>query len=92
METFAATPSSTSLRTLLLHAVLRQYQVTSRDISPALFNTPIEEDVYVQPPPEVYIDLESSGSYIVHYMVGVHHRRCGRNIYIPHFEDYICNN
>ena len=32
-ETFAATPSSTSLRTLLLHAVLHQYQVTSCEIS-----------------------------------------------------------
>ena len=53
-ETFAATPSSTSLRTLLLHAVLHQYQVTSCDISSAFLNTPIEEDIYVQPPPEVY--------------------------------------
>ena len=44
-ETFAATPSSTSLRTLLLHAVLHQYQVTSWDISSAY--TPIEEDIYV---------------------------------------------
>ena len=53
-ETFAATPSSTSLRTLLLHAVLHQYQVTSCDISSAFLNTPIEGDIYVQPPPEVY--------------------------------------
>ena len=53
-ETFAATPSSTSLRTLLLHAVLHQYQVTSWDMSSAFLNTPIEEDIYVQPPPEVY--------------------------------------
>ena len=36
-ETFAATPSSTSLTTLLLHAVLHQYQVTSCDISSAFF-------------------------------------------------------
>ena len=55
-ETFAATPSSTSLRTLLLHAVLHQYQVTSCDISSAFLNTPIEEDIFVQPPPEVYQD------------------------------------
>ena len=34
-ETFAVTPSSTSLRTLILHAVLHQYQVTSCDISSA---------------------------------------------------------
>ena len=54
-ETFAATPSSTSLRTLLLHAVLHQYQVTSYvTFSSAFLNTPIEEDIYVQPPPEVY--------------------------------------
>ena len=53
-ETFAATPSSTSLRRLLLHAVLHQYQVTSCDISSAFLNTPIEEDIYVLPPPEVY--------------------------------------
>ena len=53
-ETFAATPSSTSLRTLLTHAVLHQYQVTSCDISSAFLNTPIEEDIYVQPPPEVH--------------------------------------
>ena len=53
-ETFAASPSSTSLRTLLLHAVLHQYQVTSRDVSSAFLNTPIEEDIHVQPPPEIY--------------------------------------
>ena len=53
-ETFAATPSSTSLRTLLLHAVLHQYQVTSCDISSVSLNTPREEDIFVQPPPEVY--------------------------------------
>ena len=57
-ETFTATPSSTSLRTLLLHAVprrqLHQYQMTSCDISSAFLNTPVEEDIYVQPPPEVY--------------------------------------
>ena len=39
------------MRTLLLHAVLHQYQVTSCDISSAFLNTPIEEDIYVQPPP-----------------------------------------
>ena len=42
---FAATPVSTSLRTLLLHALQHQYQVTSYDIG---------EDIFVQPPPEVY--------------------------------------
>ena len=42
------------MRTLLLHAVLHQYQVTSCDISSTFLNTPIEEDIYVQPPPEVY--------------------------------------
>ena len=31
-----------------------QYQVTSCDISSAFLNTLIEEDIYVQPPPEVY--------------------------------------
>ena len=53
-ETFAATLSSTSLRTLLLYAVLHQYQVTSCDFASAFLKTPIEEDIYVQPPPEVY--------------------------------------
>ena len=53
-KTFAATPSSKSLRTLLLHAVLHQYQVTSCDISSAFLITPIEEDIFVQPPPDVY--------------------------------------
>ena len=53
-ETVAAATSSTSLRTILLHAVPHQYQVTSCDISSAFLRTSIEEDIYVQPPPEVY--------------------------------------
>ena len=39
---------------ILLYAMLHQYQVTSCDVSSAFLNTPIEEDIFSQPPPEVY--------------------------------------
>ena len=56
VETFAATPSPTSLRTLLLKSILRQWDVISLDISVAFTNAPIQETIYVQPPPELYHD------------------------------------
>ena len=56
VETFAATPSLTSLRTLLLKSILRQWDVISLDISAAFINAPIQETIYVQPPPELYHD------------------------------------
>ena len=56
VETFAATPSPTSLRTLLLKSILRQWDIISLDISAAFINAPIKETIYVQPPPELYHD------------------------------------
>ena len=56
VETFAVTPSPTSLRTLLLKSILRQWDIISLDISAAFINAPIQETIYVQPPSELYHD------------------------------------
>ena len=45
VETFAATQSPTSLRTLLLKSILRQWDVISLDISAAFINAPIQETI-----------------------------------------------
>ena len=56
MERYAATPSSTSLKTLLLLGILQGHQTTCLDISTAFINTPLPptEEIYVQPPAEWY--------------------------------------
>ena len=56
VECYAATPSSTSLKTLLLLGVLQGHHTTCLDISTALINTPLPptEEIYVQPPQEWY--------------------------------------
>ena len=57
MECYAATPSSTSLKGLLLLGILQGHQTTCLDISTAFVNTPLpptEPPIYVQPPAEWY--------------------------------------
>ena len=57
MECYAATPSSTSLKGLLLLGILQGHQTTCLDISTAFINTPLpptEPPIYVQPPAEWY--------------------------------------
>ena len=56
MECYAATPSSTSLKGLLLLGILQGHQTTRLDISTAFTNTPLPptEEIYVQPPAEWY--------------------------------------
>ena len=56
VECYAATPWSTSLKTLLLVGILQGHQATCRDISTAFINTPLPptEEIYVQPPQEWY--------------------------------------
>ena len=56
VECYAATPSSTSLKTLLLLGILQGHQTTCLDISTAFINTPLPptEEIYVQPPHEWY--------------------------------------
>ena len=52
VETYAATPSSQSLRLLLQYSILRNWQVTSLDVSSAFLNTPITTELFVVPPRE----------------------------------------
>ena len=57
MECCAATPSSTSLKGLLLLGILQGHQTTCLDFSTAFINTPLpptEPPIYVQPPAEWY--------------------------------------
>ena len=56
VETYAATPSSQSLRLLLQYSILRNWQVTSCDVSSALLNTPITTETFVVPPREFIQD------------------------------------
>ena len=56
VETYAATPSSQSLRLLLQHSILRNWQVTSCDVSSAFLNTPITTEIFVVPPHEFIQD------------------------------------
>ena len=58
-ECYAATPSSTSLKGLLLLGILQGHQTTCLDISTAFINTPLpptEPPIHVQPPAEWYYD------------------------------------
>ena len=58
VDCYAATPSTTSLKTLLLLGILQGHQTTCLDISTAFINTPLPEteEIYVQPPQEWYYD------------------------------------
>ena len=57
LECYAATPSSTSLKGLLLLGILQGHQTTCLDINTAFINTPLpptEPPIYAQPPAEWY--------------------------------------
>ena len=56
VETYAATPSSQSLRLLLQYSIIRNWAVTSLDVSSAFLNTPITTELYVVPPREFIQD------------------------------------
>eukprot|EP00971_Amphidinium_carterae_P228285 4528161-Amphidinium_carterae.4 len=48
-HTFAATPSSMVMRVLLTTAILKQFTVFTTDVANASLNTPIDNEVLVQP-------------------------------------------
>eukprot|EP00971_Amphidinium_carterae_P030539 600624-Amphidinium_carterae.1 len=50
-QTFAATPSSMAMRLLLTIAIIKKFTVFTTDVASASLNTPINEEVLVQPPP-----------------------------------------
>ena len=49
VETYATTPSSQSLCLLLQYSIIRNWAVTSLDVSSAFLNTPITTELYVVP-------------------------------------------
>eukprot|EP00971_Amphidinium_carterae_P265144 5259249-Amphidinium_carterae.4 len=53
-QTFAATPSSMAMHLLLTIAIIKQFTVFTTDVANAFLNTPIDEEVIVQPPKEYY--------------------------------------
>eukprot|EP00971_Amphidinium_carterae_P155954 3091764-Amphidinium_carterae.1 len=53
-QTFAATLSSMAMRLLLTLAILKQFTVFRTDVASAFLNTPIDNEVLVQPPEEYY--------------------------------------
>ena len=58
VDCYAATPSTTGLKTLLLLGIPQGHQATCLDISTAFINTPLPEteEIYAQPPQEWYYD------------------------------------
>eukprot|EP00971_Amphidinium_carterae_P277290 5503222-Amphidinium_carterae.2 len=50
IQTFAATPSSMAMRLLLTIAILKNFTIYTTDVVSAFLNTPIEQEVLVQPP------------------------------------------
>ena len=55
-ETFASTPSLTTLKLLLTHAVAKGWHISVGDISTAFLHAAVDEDFYVIPPLEFYPD------------------------------------
>ena len=58
VDCYAATPSTTNLKTLLFVGILQGHQTTCLDISTAFSQTPLPEteEIYVPPPQEWYYD------------------------------------
>eukprot|EP00971_Amphidinium_carterae_P010213 201534-Amphidinium_carterae.2 len=54
MQTLAATPSGMAMRLLLTIATMKKYTVYTTDVASTVLNTPIQEEVLVQPPKEYY--------------------------------------
>eukprot|EP00971_Amphidinium_carterae_P339289 6476988-Amphidinium_carterae.2 len=48
-QTFATTPSSMAMRLLLAVAIIKQFTVIATDVASAFLNTPVDEEVIVQP-------------------------------------------
>eukprot|EP00971_Amphidinium_carterae_P308939 6138694-Amphidinium_carterae.1 len=59
-QTFAATPSSKAMRLLLTIAIIKKFAVFTTDVASAFLNTPIHEEVLVQPPKEYYLTITIS--------------------------------
>ena len=68
VDCYAATPSTTSLKTLLLLGILQGHQTTCLNISTAFINTPLPEteEIYVQPPQEWYYDSMATKLWQLH--------------------------
>eukprot|EP00971_Amphidinium_carterae_P106921 2117680-Amphidinium_carterae.1 len=50
VQTFAATPSSMAMRLLLTISIVKGCAVYTTDVASAFLNTPITEEIFVQPP------------------------------------------
>ena len=51
---FASTPSLTTMKCLLTLALSLNWTITAGDVSTAFLHAPLEDDIYVTPPPEYY--------------------------------------
>ncbi|MBW0481711.1 hypothetical protein O181_021426 [Austropuccinia psidii MF-1] len=58
-ETFVPTPAFRSLRGLLAIASAYKWQVATFDFKTAYLNSPLEEEVYIKPPPGKVLKIES---------------------------------
>ena len=97
MECYAATPSSTSLKGLLLLGILQGHQTTCLDINTTFINTPLpptEPPIYVQPPAEWYtaIALQHYGASKRRCTDYVRHQSCGDNILGLYYANKIYDN
>ena len=74
VDCYAATPSTTSLKTLLLLGILQGHQTTCLDNSTAFINTPLPEteEIYVQPPQEWYYNSPTTLWRLKKAMYGLH--------------------
>jgi hypothetical protein len=57
-ETYAPTASLNTLRLLISLANKKQYPTATFDVSSAYLYSPIEEEVYIQPPTEIFPELK----------------------------------
>jgi hypothetical protein len=58
LETFAPTASLLSLWTLFALAKINKWEINCFDVSTAYLHSPIEEEIYVQPPVELCPELK----------------------------------
>ena len=96
MECYAATPSSTSLKGLLLLGILQGHQTTCLDISTAFINTPLpptEPPIYVQPRQSgTTIVLQHYGDYEKQCTDYERHPSCGNNTWELYYANKIYDN
>ena len=88
LECYAATPSSTSLKTLLLLRILQRHQTTRLDISTAFINTPLPptEEIYIQPPAEWYYNSPTTLWSLKKAMYGL---RTSAKLWQQHFGEVL---